>query len=328
MIKNLHIQNFKSIKDLKLDCSRVNVFIGEPNTGKSNILEALAIRSASYTGFNIKPFVRYEKMNNLFYDNAIDKKVIILYDEDELVISISPHDKFDITFNKKLDTGFQRFYSLAYNYLDFIYNTPNPVNDAEIKSFSFKQMDSYSGLASDFLRPPYGDNLYAILESKNNIYEFVADLLFSYGYELVLRSGENKIEILKRGKRLISFPYVLVADTLQRVIFYYTAIETNSDSVLVFEEPEAYIFPFYNKFLAERIALYNSNQFFIATHNPTFLINLIEQTPDEELTVFITYYDKENYETKVIPLKGKEADKLLEYGSSLFMNLDRLYEKK
>jgi len=30
MIKNLHIQNFKSIKDLKLDCSRLNVFIGEP----------------------------------------------------------------------------------------------------------------------------------------------------------------------------------------------------------------------------------------------------------------------------------------------------------
>lgn len=41
MIGNLGIRNFKSIKDLDLDCRRVNLFIGEPNTGKSNILEVL-----------------------------------------------------------------------------------------------------------------------------------------------------------------------------------------------------------------------------------------------------------------------------------------------
>ena len=43
MIKKLHIKNFKSIKELDLNCARVNVFIGEPNTGKSNILEAIGI---------------------------------------------------------------------------------------------------------------------------------------------------------------------------------------------------------------------------------------------------------------------------------------------
>jgi len=34
MIENLRIRNFKSIRDLNLKCSRINVFIGEPNTGK------------------------------------------------------------------------------------------------------------------------------------------------------------------------------------------------------------------------------------------------------------------------------------------------------
>lgn len=33
----VEIKNFKSIKDLRLDCKRVNVFIGKPNVGKSNI---------------------------------------------------------------------------------------------------------------------------------------------------------------------------------------------------------------------------------------------------------------------------------------------------
>ena len=45
MIKNLEIENFKSIKHLKLDCKPINVFIGEPNTGKSNILETLGVLS-------------------------------------------------------------------------------------------------------------------------------------------------------------------------------------------------------------------------------------------------------------------------------------------
>ncbi len=45
MIEKLSIKNFKSIKDLAIDCRRVNLFIGEPNTGKSNILEALGLLS-------------------------------------------------------------------------------------------------------------------------------------------------------------------------------------------------------------------------------------------------------------------------------------------
>ena len=45
MINELEIHNFKSIKDLTLPCKRFNIFIGEPNTGKSNILEALGLVS-------------------------------------------------------------------------------------------------------------------------------------------------------------------------------------------------------------------------------------------------------------------------------------------
>lgn len=328
MIKNLHIQNFKSIKDLKLDCSRVNVFIGEPNTGKSNILETLSLRSSFYNGYNIKPFVRFEKTTNLFYDNIIEKAIVINYDDSNVIIKFE-NSKFKIELTKLFPSGLHSLYYIFYDYEKIVEISERIKEEEEIKCFLFKQLDAFTGLASDFLRPPFGDNLYAILESKNNIYDFSADLLSTYGYDLILRTGENKIEIAKKiGRKLITFPYPLIADTLQRVIFYYTAMETNKNSILVFEEPESHIFPFYNKFLAEKIALYNTNQFFIATHNPTFLLNLIEQTPDEELTVFITYYDKENYETKVYPLKGKDTDKLLEYGSSLFMNLDRIYEKK
>ena len=47
MLKSIQIQNFKSIMDLTLNPSRVNVFIGENGSGKSNILEALVCMALS-----------------------------------------------------------------------------------------------------------------------------------------------------------------------------------------------------------------------------------------------------------------------------------------
>lgn len=83
MINQLEIENFKSIKHQKIKCKRINVFIGKPNVGKSNILEAVSLLG----GYNSEPvllhpgfdqstekskifneYVRYEEFNNLFYD--------------------------------------------------------------------------------------------------------------------------------------------------------------------------------------------------------------------------------------------------------------------
>ena len=47
MIEKIHIQNFKSIFDLNIEVGRVNLFIGENGSGKSNILEALVFVSAT-----------------------------------------------------------------------------------------------------------------------------------------------------------------------------------------------------------------------------------------------------------------------------------------
>ena len=75
-IKNLEIKNFKSIKHLTLDCKRVNVFIGKPNVGKSNILEALGLLGPPSLKFQLEGYkfldkiVRYNKLQNLFHENA------------------------------------------------------------------------------------------------------------------------------------------------------------------------------------------------------------------------------------------------------------------
>lgn len=47
MIKKVGIKNYKSIVDLKLELGRVNIVIGANGSGKSNILEAIALASAA-----------------------------------------------------------------------------------------------------------------------------------------------------------------------------------------------------------------------------------------------------------------------------------------
>ena len=47
MIEKIHIKNFKSLNDLDIDVGRINLFIGENGSGKSNLLEALVFVSAS-----------------------------------------------------------------------------------------------------------------------------------------------------------------------------------------------------------------------------------------------------------------------------------------
>ncbi|MBI3582851.1 MAG: hypothetical protein HY096_02735 [Nitrospinae bacterium] len=104
------------------------------------------------------------------------------------------------------------------------------------------------------------------------------------------------------------------------------AIETNKGSTLIFEEPEAHAFPFYTKFLAERIAMDKSNQYFISTHNPYLLLSIIEKTPKDDIGVFIVYF--ENYQTKIRTLSIEQMAEIFDLDSSIFFNLDRFLEEE
>lgn len=50
MTETLRIESFKCIAEAQLDFGQVNVFIGANGSGKSNLLEALALLSAAASG--------------------------------------------------------------------------------------------------------------------------------------------------------------------------------------------------------------------------------------------------------------------------------------
>lgn len=75
MIKEIQITNYKSIVDLTLELGRFNVIIGTNGCGKSNILEAITVASASHqrkldTEFLLNRNVRVT--DPLFMTNAFD----------------------------------------------------------------------------------------------------------------------------------------------------------------------------------------------------------------------------------------------------------------
>ncbi|HEX8659523.1 MAG TPA: AAA family ATPase, partial [Hymenobacter sp.] len=79
-LKFLRIQNFKSIKDVTLHPRRVNLIIGEPNVGKSNLLEAMSMLGAGLYERRaqfLDLVLRYETISNLFYDNDPVTPIIV-----------------------------------------------------------------------------------------------------------------------------------------------------------------------------------------------------------------------------------------------------------
>lgn len=322
MIKTLSVNNFKSVKKLNIECRKINIFIGRPNTGKSNILEALGLFSISYEEIN--KFIRCDNIANLFYENNYQsEKLTVSADTKEETQGFSYEIKF--SGGKFIAAGSDRKKLMA----DFSFAADasgigkvNKRGEFPIKYYKFMPLSDFNSQRPDFLKPVFGENLPTLILSNKSLSKMIKDILGEFGIRLALKPHENKIEIQKEtGDVIVLYPYNSASDTLRRLIFYLAALETNKNSVLLFEEPESFAFPYYTKFLAERIAFDETNQFFITTHNPYLLLPLLEKAHKEDISIFVTSY--EDHQTEVKALSDNDMEELLSMDASLFFNLDR-----
>lgn len=192
--------------------------------------------------------------------------------------------------------------------------------------YRFRLLNKFPQRESDFLRPVAGENLMQLLLTHKSLRQLVADLLQEYDLRVVLKPQESRIEIQKEENAvIIAYPYIVLSDTLQRLIFHLIAIESNKNAILILEEPEAHAFPYHTKYLAERIARDSSNQYFISTHNPYFLLSILEKAPQQDVNVFLTYW--KDKQTRVRMLKETELEELMDLGAGLFFDLERFLEE-
>ncbi len=315
-IEALRIQNFKSVKDVQLNCKRVNVFIGEPNTGKSNLLEALALFALPYTG-NISPLIRNSDLSNLFFENdlsntvsvsASDRVCLISYNRDLVFFRFAHGDKKVNEYPLQL-TGSE---------------ASGDMYDFQIHPYFFRNLKKFHRKGYDFLFPPNGDNLFSILQTNKSLRLLVSNFVQDRGFKLTFRQATSEIEISKEEDNILTtYPFEVISDTLQRIIFFLTAMESNkAGTTLIFEEPESNVFPYYTKILAERISRDESKQYFISTHNPVFLKSLIEKTNEEQIVVNLV--DMFQYQTKVTQLDSNGNSEILNLGEDVFLNFDKL----
>ncbi len=323
--KRLYISNFKSIKEIEINCGRINVFIGEPNTGKSNILEALGFMSLFVYFSYGKPinFVRHERPLNIFYDETIDEPVVIRYDSYSTDLRYEQSRLNGIMKINDPNSPRQIVLGGDYNSINSFHQS-HLENKFRIRYYKYIDQTDYSVNIPELLLPPNGRNLVSLILTNKKLKQFVDELLKPYGLRMVVKPQENKLEIIKLMEDIIiTYPYSLLSDTLKRVIFHMAAILSNKNATLVFEEPESHAFPYHTKYLAEKIALDNANnEYFIATHNPYFLLTLLEKTTKEDIQIFLTYF--EDYQTKVKPLTDKQKENLLRMDTDVFFQLEEL----
>jgi AAA15 family ATPase/GTPase len=326
-IKNIEIKNFKSIRHQKIeDCRRINVFIGYPNVGKSNLLEALSLFSIN-EATDFSSIIRMENYTTLFFNGNIEQPASVIVNG-KFVYRVEFSNGivrfyYNLDSDKK-ETGSEtlRRFEFSENRIDGFSQSPQYRRHAslEIKKYEFLKNINYGARNLAVLEHPYGNNIFDVISSNEQIRKEVSDLFKQYDLKFSFDKSARAFKILKTvGEDIFLIPYSMIADTLQRLIFYKASILSNKESVLLFEEPEAHMFPPYMRRFTTDVIFDKTNQFFIATHSPYILDALMEDAPDD-LAIHLVYY--ENGETKVKRMQQKDMDEVRAFGVDLFFNLE------
>jgi hypothetical protein len=345
-IDYITISNFKSIRNLKLEeFSRINLLIGKPNVGKSNILEAFGVFSLPYLELNsnkkLSSLIRVEYQNELFFDGNFENSIVINSNLGNYSITKNP-DYIDPNSGniEKLNTNILEIILDNRESLSHLYFNSNlGLNLGGLSPFKKKSRETLTskwinikyynflkGLNTkeshlNYLIPPNGTNQMQIIEDIPALKEEIVNLFHEYNLNLVFDKSSQKLKITKppQNGEIFLIPYNSIADTLQRIIFYKTAIASNQNSVLIFEEPEAHAFPPYIVHITQEIIDAKSNQFILSTHSPYVLDYFLENARDE-LSIFMVDY--KNGETVANKLSKEDMDNIYGYGIDLFTNYE------
>ncbi|MDE7414293.1 MAG: AAA family ATPase [Muribaculaceae bacterium] len=320
MINSIEINNFKSVKSVRLaDCRRINVMIGCPNVGKSNILEALSLFDVPFLVESrdkyLDRLVRIQRIYDLFHNGDSSVEISVEAGENGYRISrqannglllelVKGEQRVNYTFSPSLGLSTRKDYGIS----------------PDIHVYFFSRPLRFDNSNKEFLLPPFGNNLMEIVAQLPALKKHIASLFHRYGLKMVFDSGSQEIRAIREnGMNMFLIPFNALADSLQRLIFYKAAIMSNKDKLICFEEPEAHTFPPYITSVVDDIISDTSNQYFITTHSPYVMNSLLEKCGDE-LAVFVL--DMDEGATNVKRLSDSELEEVYDNGVDMFFNIE------
>lgn len=322
-IRQIEIKNFKSIKETHLEqCKRVNLFIGKPNVGKSNLLEALSLFSFPFLKYlkrkDIRQFIRVENVSELFHDGDISQPIHIKADPYSASVTWLPQNTLSVDLRFPEEEEWTQ--SFATNLSLVKKNIPD-VDQNPFRSYYFPSTFGTETNLLSYLLPPSGGNLMNTVSRLPSLVDELKNLFAQYGLRPVFDMGSMEIKAIreKENGEIFLVPFSGLADTLRRVIFYKAAIQSNRNSVLLFEEPEAHAYPPYITGMIQDIIHSTDNQFFLTTHSP-YVVNALLENPANDLSIYVV--DMKAGCTVVKRLTDAELQEAYEYGVDLFFNIE------
>lgn len=320
IIKNIHIENFKSAKNVELtDCKRINLLIGKPNVGKSNLLEALSLFCLPFLKYlkkkDLQQFIRVENISELFCNGNIENEIKIQADNKKAVLKWLPQNGIEVNLQYSPTT---EEISLPFSStLAFTKKNIPDTPDNPFRSYFFPSSFSKESSLQNLLLPPAGGNLMNTVSQLPSLKEELTAIFHEYGLKYVFDAGSQEIKVMKESGdgEIFLIPFHSLADTLQRLIFYKAAILSNKQSVLLFEEPEAHTYPPYITNVVQSILDSADNQFFITTHSP-YIINTLLEQQNEDIAIYFVNMQSGN--TTVQRATDKELQEISRKAALLY----------
>lgn len=322
MLEKIRIKNFKSIKNVDIECNEsFNVIIGENNVGKTSIFEAIHLWKICYDACiqkrDKKSFYATSK-NILFSDNEylriFEDKDLVNVDlyknckdiEIELVIKYN-----DVAYN----LGFQitKVLGLDNAYLQTSYIDKNEFNDFsnEVKMSEFnltnvliicesrptanivaKEPYMYKSQVIDKISRGKG---YEVLRNKIIKSAHVKELIEEHitnvmgadcKFQEVDKENKTYIRLLVNGTNILSqgSGFLQIAEIFSSLEYIHAGMY-----ILLIDEPDSHLHMALQKSLINELRNIENSQTFVITHNDKF----ISYIPDEEI-LFISTNGKES----------------------------------
>lgn len=341
MIETITVKNFKSITDMTLSLGNVNVFIGANGSGKSNILEAIAMVAAERSAqievnSMIQKGIRIAKpdlMISSFYGQPSNNTINVNISGTEgerikyAVTNLTPEDIYS-TWNAPWSTGARRG-----NIKEAVKKTD------KLKKYLSKYLiyslsiNALRGLTSDSLQYPLGLNgegldvllnnipkeeIMQIKESAKDYISWIEDIFFDneeiykmQGYKL----GRSKSNLYFRDKFMQKKNNLFSAENANEgaleLLFYLTLfISRKTPDFFAIDNIENGLNPRLCRFLMKKIcelAVKNGKQVLITTHNPAILDGLNLNDGSQRLYV-VTRNDEGKTQAKRIQTKEQTGE--------------------
>ena len=341
MIETITVKNFKSITDMTLSIGNVNVFIGANGSGKSNILEAIAMVAAERSAqievnSMIQKGIRIAKpdlMISSFYGQPSNSTINVNISGTEgerikyAVTNLAPEDIYS-TWNAPWSTGARRG-----NIKEAVEKT-DKLREYLSKYLIYSlSINALRGLTSDSLQYPLGLNgegldvllnnipkeeIMQIKESAKDYISWIEDIFFDseeiykmQGYKL----GRSKSNLYFRDKFMQKKNNLFSAENANEgaleLLFYLTLfISRKTPDFFAIDNIENGLNPRLCRFLMKKIcelAVKNGKQVLITTHNPAILDGLNLNDGSQRLYV-VTRNDEGKTQAKRIQTKEQTSE--------------------